>query len=230
MLAFTAAQADPAQIQTPYRAHGINSRWTLIIDNGRMTLERPGTRALAVEAPAPELTGDGVRLHDRQLSVEIMRLACTVPATEIRYSDTVYITAGRRELTGCGGEALAADSLADTSWHFAEIDGEVVELTGDLLRDDRYAIDFAADMFVGYGGCNRFSARYSRIDDVLTAQEPWGMTRRACAEPVMGRERRLMEILASPVRVSFPDRSTLLLTGEGGTIRLVRTELDGESD
>ena len=113
-------------------------------------------------------------------------------------------------------------SLDGTSWLFVEIDDRATELTGDLLRDDRYAVDFASDAFVGYGGCNRFSARYARQGDLLTATVI-GSTRRACAEPFMSLERRLFEILSHPVRISFPDRRTMLLANATGTLRLRRT-------
>jgi hypothetical protein len=75
---------------------------------------------------------------------------------------------------------------------------------------------------VGYGGCNRFSGSYSRSGDTLTFG-PMMSTRRACAEPVMRRERRLFEILGQPVTVSFPDGQSLLLTSQRGAIRLQRT-------
>jgi heat shock protein HslJ len=46
----------------------------------------------------------------------------------------------------------------------------------------------------------------------------------ACREPVMRRERRLLQILSEPVRISFPDAKAMVLTGAKGTIKLVRTE------
>ena len=123
----------------------------------------------------------------------------------------------------CAHEAPQASArLSDTSWLFVEIDGHATELTGDLLRDDRYAVDFSPDVIVGYSGCNRFSGRYSRSGDILTF-EPLASTLRGCGERIMMLERRLFEILEGPVRISFPDRGTMLLTGESGAIRLRQT-------
>ena len=123
-------------------------------------------------------------------------------------------------VAACEHRALAdPNSLAYTSWQFVEIDGQPTPLTGDLLRDDRYAVDFGPDVMVGYGGCNRFSSNYSLDGDVMTVG-PVASTRRACPEPFMSLERRLFEILQRPVRISRPAPEMLVLTGETGTVRL----------
>lgn len=220
--ALLGALADPAAAE-PYRALGIEPSWSLTIADGRMTWESGERPSVSVAAPAPTSDEGQTHYQTRQLSVDIMPLACDRGMGGRRYADTVFITVAGELLGGCGGAELAADDLNGTSWHFAEIAGEAVPLTGDLLRDDSYAIDFHDVGFIGYGGCNRFSAGYSRSGDMLTAHAPWGSTVRRCAEPVMNRERRLLQILSQPVRVSLPDPDTLLLTGEGGTIRLART-------
>lgn len=219
-----AAQAAATPTGT-YRALGTGPSWSLTIADGQMVYESPGTLPISIAAPAPE-TGDGtITYRTRRLTVDIMHGPCEGPNDQ-RYTDAVFVTVGPDELSGCGGALLPADSLDGTSWHFAEIAGEAVELTGDLLRDDRYAIDFSTEAFVGYGGCNRFSARYSRSGNMLTAIAPFMSTRRACPEPAMSREQRLFQILSEPVRISFPDADTLVLTGNDGAIRLRRTRAD----
>jgi heat shock protein HslJ len=124
---------------------------------------------------------------------------------------------------GCrhGGEPTS-DALAYSSWHIVAVDGQPTPLTGDLLRDDIYAVDFGTDAVVGYGGCNRFSASYSRAGDRLQLG-PVAGTRRACPEPVMGTEYRLLQILAQPLRIETPDARTLVLTGTDGAVRLRRS-------
>lgn len=116
-------------------------------------------------------------------------------------------------------------SLDYTSWLFVEIDGRATELTGDVFRDDRYAVDFGPDVLVGYGGCNRFTTRYVRSNDQITFTL-LGSTRRACPEPAMSLEQRLFEILRYPLVVSFPDPDTMVLTGAASAIRLRRTDDD----
>ena len=222
-LALAVSGAAPIAAEEPYRAHGSGPSWSLTIADGWMTYEAPDQASLSVASSRAD-SGDGFRTYrTRRLTVEIMAQACSDGTSDRRYAESVSVTVGRRQRHGCGGPVLAPDDLTDTSWHFAEIGGETVPLTGDILADDSYAIDFSASGFVGYGGCNRFSAAYSRSGETLTARAPWGSTTGICAEPVMGRERRLLQILSQPVRVSLPDFGTLLLIGESGTIRLIRT-------
>lgn len=222
LAALLVALADPPAAE-PYRALGSEPPWSLIIADGRMSYESPGRPSVSVAAPAPTTEEGQTRYRTGQLTLEIMHIACDREIGGRRYADSVFVTVGGEMLVGCGGAVLAPDDLNGTSWHFAEIAGEAVPLTGDIFRDDVYAIDFSADGFLGYGGCNRFSAAYSRVGDMLTAHAPWGSTVGRCAEPAMSRERRLLQILTQPVRVSLPDPDTLLLIGATGTIRLART-------
>ena len=215
-----AVQAAPP-VADSYHAVGRNAPWSMTIAGDRVTITEPGHEEISVVTRRTR-NADDVRYLGGNLDVTILPGPCEA-ADGTRYADNVYATIGHRELLACGGARLPADSLDGTSWHFAEIGGEAVPLTGDLFRDDAYAIDFGADDFMGYGGCNRFSAAYSRSGDMLTAHAPWGRTVGRCSDAVMAREQRLLQILTAPVRVSFPDRDTLLLTGETGTIRLVRT-------
>lgn len=215
------AAAPPAE---PYRAAGREpSAWSLTIAGGQMVFESSGRPPIAVATPRPVTSEETTRYRTRRLDVAIARGSPPCDgADDQRYTDSVFVTVGRAEYAGCGGAELPADSLDGTSWHFAEIAGEGTGLTGDILRDDGYAVDFYAEGLVGYGGCNRFSAGYSRTGDMLTLRPPYGMGQRACPEPIMSRERRLFQILSQPMRISFPDRRTMLLTGEAGAIRLTR--------
>jgi heat shock protein HslJ len=116
----------------------------------------------------------------------------------------------------------AGGSLDGTSWLISAVDGDLTPLTGDLLRDNLYAVDFSGDGVLGYGGCNRFSGSYTRRGDLVTFT-PTGSTRRACAADVMAREQRLFEILEKPVRIIRPDAQTMLLQNEVGRVTLVRS-------
>jgi heat shock protein HslJ len=223
LFALALAAQSASTIADPYHAQGTDPDWSLIIADGRMTFEMPGRPAVSVTTP-PQRDDEGIlRFDTPTLGVSIMPMACTDRLSGRRYPHAVDVTIGHIEQSGCGGTELASDSLDGTSWHFAEIGGEAVPLTGDLLRDDAYAIDFSADGFVGYDGCNRFSAAYSRNADNLTAHAPWGSTMGRCADSAMARAARLRQILAEPVRISFPDSTSMVLTGGHGTVRLVRT-------
>lgn len=223
LAAVALAQASAGDRVAPYRAQGSGPSWTLTIADGRITYEEADRPAVTVPAPRPQTEDGQIRYITRPLKVDIMPVACTDEVSGQRYSDAVFVTVGRELQSGCGGILLAADSLNGTSWHFVEIAGETVPLTGDPLRDDVYAIDFGADGFVGYGGCNRFSAGYTRSGDMMMARPPWGRTVGVCSEALMSHEQKLLQILSAPVRIGFPDASTLVLTGENGTLRLRRS-------
>jgi len=224
LIALAAAQAGAPPAE-PYRASGREpSAWSLTIAGGQMVFESPGRAPISVATPRPATGERTTHYRTRRLEAAINHGPPPCDgADDRRFADSVFVTIGRTEYAGCGGAELPADSLDGTSWHFAEIAGEDTGLTGDIFRDDRYAVDFSADAMVGYGGCNRFSSGYSRAGDMLTTRPPFGSTRRACPEPIMSRERRLFEILSQPMRVGFPDRETMMLTGEAGAIRLTRT-------
>jgi heat shock protein HslJ/uncharacterized membrane protein len=218
MLALAGQSAPPAGA---YSALGHDPAWSLTITDGLIALARPGQPT--VSATARRSQGDGmVQYRAREIDVAILSSPCD-GADGRRYADAVFVTVGAQEMGGCGGALLPAGSLDGTSWHLVEIAGSAIALTGDIFRDDVYAVDFGAEGFVGYGGCNRFSARFSRVGDMLTVVPPFMSTRHACAEPAMSREQRLFQILNAPVRVSFPDADTLVLTGTAGSIRLRRT-------
>ena len=216
-----AAEPSPG----PYRAQGHDPDWTLTIEGTRVRLERPGVRVIAVEAKPPQVEDGITHYESAGLDVDVMPSACT-GATGKRYSDSVYLSLGGEELGGCGGAEIPADSLNGTSWHFAEIGGEDTGLTGDIFKDDRYGITFGPDSFVGYTGCNRFSGGYIQEDGILTVKPPFGMTTGRCSEPINSRERKLLEVLNSPVTVAFPDATTLVLTGDAGAVKLKRSVPD----
>lgn len=197
-----------------YRANGGEPFWSLEIAGGRMTYSRDGEE---ISVPAPRLrTGaDGrIRYVTRRLVVEIRPEPCEDEAERV-YDDTVRVTANGVTVEGCGGAEQPPDSLVDTSW-------TIVAIAGEAVAGDNYAISFGPDALVGYAGCNRFSGSYSRNGDTLTLGAIRA-TRRACPEPRMSRERRAWQILGGPVTISFADGETLLLSGDGGTIRLRRS-------
>ena len=109
----------------------------------------------------------------------------------------------------------ASGQLADTSWSIVEIDGLAVQ-------GEDYVLQFTADRLSGQAGCNRFSGGYSQSGETLTIG-PVAATRMACPDPQMDHERRALQLLSGPVRASYPDGDTLVLTGNGGTIRLRRS-------
>ena len=211
----------PDGAEEPYRALGTEPFWSIAIADGRMTYETPDG-GFSLPAPRAEETGDGRIYRTRRITLHIWLAECSDGMSDRRYRDTVRAEVDGRTLDGCGGPHAEAGPLHEMSWLIVEIDGEATELTGDLLRDDRYAVDFGNERFMGYGGCNRFSATYTLVGRTLSAG-PLMSTRRACPEPTMGRERRLFEILSAPVEMSLPDAGSMILENARGSVRLRRT-------
>jgi len=222
LIALAAASQTALPASESYRVVGENAPWTLTIADGRLTYEAPGRAAISESVPAPENDNGMISYRTARARLSIIPGVTCQASDGRRYTDSVFVTIGREQLAGCGGTELPEGSLAGTSWLFVEIDGVATELTGELLRDDRFMIDFHVGGFVGYGGCNRFSAGYSQDGDVVTTREPWGRGARNCGPAVTGRETRLLEILAAPVRISHADPDMMVLTGERGTVRLRR--------
>lgn len=213
-----AACATPAEnneaSEDAYRALGTEPFWSVTIADGQMRYETPDSRDLIVPAPQPRTTFNGHRYETAHLTVDVTHSPCSDGMSDRRYADTVRVIAHGRALNGCGGEILPPTSLADTSW-------AIVDIGGEAVSGERYTMQFAADRLSGQAGCNLFGGGYALAGETLTP----GMivaTQMACPEPAMTHEARMLETLRGPLTVSFPDGDTLVLTGNGGAIRLRR--------
>jgi heat shock protein HslJ/uncharacterized membrane protein len=213
-----------ARAEEPYRALGTQPNWSATIANGEVTYESAAGARLVARVTLQRNSELERTIRSSGIELDILTgYHCTLGTSGRRYADSVVVTVRGHEYLGCGGAILAADDLDQTSWHFTEIGGDPVPLTGDLLRDDVYAIDFSTQRFVGYDGCNRISGGIRREGDILTIVPPIMRTDGACSAPVMNRERRLFEIMRTPMRLTFPDGDTLVMTNATGRIRLRRT-------
>lgn len=199
--------------EEPYRALGTEPFWSVTVANGRMTYDTP-EGGFSVPAPAPSETGDGRIYQTRRLTLHIWHGECSDGMSDRRYAETVRVEADGRTLNGCGGAILAPAALAETSWRIVAISGE--DVTGDA-----YHLQFGADRLNGQAGCNRFSGPYSAAGGRLSAG-PIMTTRMACPEPRMGHERSVLHLLGGPLAITHPDGDTLMLSGNGGNIRLRR--------
>jgi len=99
----------------------------------------------------------------------------------------------------------------------------IVAIGQDAVTGPQYVMSIGPAEIGGRAGCNSFSAPYTAVGDVLTVGAA-RTTRLACAPSVMTREQRALAILSGAVRVSRPDGSTLVLTGDEGAIRLRRAQ------
>lgn len=199
--------------ETSYRALGTEPFWSVTIAEGRMTYDSP-EGGFSVPAPRVRETGDGRRYEMRRITLDIWAVECSDGMSDRRYPETVRATVDGRTLSGCGGASLPPATLADTNW-------SIVEIGGTTVSGERYSMQFIADRMSGQAGCNRFSGGYTLAGDTLTPGA-LAMTRMACPGPAMTHEQQASRILSGPVRVTYPDGDTLVLTGADGAIRLRR--------
>ncbi|MGZ8336121.1 MAG: META domain-containing protein, partial [Allosphingosinicella sp.] len=198
-----------------YRALGTEPFWAVTIANGQMAFDAPDGPRFSVPAPPPRTTFNGHRYETPRLTMGVTHGVCSDGMSDRRYADTVMVIVDGRTLNGCGGAILAPETLADTSWAISEIDGLAVE-------GDEYFVQFDADRMSGKAGCNRFSGSYSVSGETMILG-PVAATRMACPGPRMEHERRALQVLSGAVWVMHPDGDTLVLTGNGGTLRLRRS-------
>ena len=212
LCASAAGGQEPAAGET-YRAFGSDPPWSLTIDRDRMTLTRPDAKT--VSAPTPTRGEDelGWEYRTRTLVVEGLEGACEDEALGRRFAEMVAVTVEGRGLIGCGGAEFPPGSLADTAWMIQEI-------AGSPARGPQLSIDFhPTGSFLAYTGCRRMGGTYAQTGDRLIVT-PTGATTGGCAQPAQGCELRLLQILEQPMMVTFPERRTLVLTGDKGAIRL----------
>lgn len=212
--ATTTAAPAPAQ---PYRAHGTEPFWGVTIGGGRIVYSSPDQPGVDVAAPRPRRIANGYRYVTAAIRIEITHVRCNDGMGDRYYADTfqVYFPGGDRPLEGCGGATLPPDSLNDTGWGIAAIDGEAIGPAED------YGLQFYDGRLSGQAGCNRFSGTYAEAGGTLTPG-PIMSTRMACPEPRMTHERKMLRLLGGRVDFSYPDGDTMLLAGSGVTARLRR--------
>jgi len=198
-----------------YRALGTEPFWSMTIADGRMTYAAADGLGFSVPAPARRPDQNGYRYETRRLTLAITHRQCSDGMSDRTYPDTVTAIVDGRSLRGCGGAPTAPANLAGTTWSMVAIDG-------DAVSGDTYALRFTADRIGGRAGCNSFGGTY-RVEGDRLIPGPLISTRMACLDgDRMTHERNAMRVLGGPVRIGHPDGDTMVLSGNGGEIRLRR--------
>lgn len=212
--ATTPPPTAPAQI---YRAHGTEPFWGVTIGGGRIVYTAPDQPGVDVAAPRPRPIANGYRYVTPAMRIDVTHVRCNDGMGDRYYADTfqVYFPGADRPLEGCGGATLPPDTLNDTGWGIIAIDGEAI------APAETYGLQFADGRLIGQAGCNRFSGAYAEAGGMLRPG-PIMATRMACPEPRMTHERKMLRLLSGPVRFSYPDGDTMLMMGNGVTVRLRR--------
>jgi heat shock protein HslJ/uncharacterized membrane protein len=197
----------------PFRAAGTDSAWTLTIEAGRIHFVPADGEPVSVAAPRRQDDEIGWSYAAPKLSVYAFDGGCDMPATGERYRHKVGVVVGKREYEGCGGEKLPDGSLWGTSWM-------ITDIAGTEVRGPSFSIDFHPhSSFIAYTGCKRVGGDWQQEGDKLI-MTPTGHTVGSCRDPVVGCERRLLQILTKPMTVGYRDRRTAVLTGAAGSITL----------
>jgi len=215
-LSILTALALTAAAPAPYHGHGTEPFWGITITGNRVVYDSPDQPSVTIVV-RPRATRAGRIYATRRMTVEIRHGRCNDGMSDRYQADTVLVRFGRstRSLEGCGGPTLAPASLDDSAWGIVAIDG------ARIAPAENYQLGFGEGRLTGQAGCNQLSGPYREAGRTLTAG-PLISTRMACPEPRMRHERRLSALLGGPLRFSFPDGETLVMTGSGVTIRLRR--------
>ena len=211
------AAASPAAAQQPslpegqiYAGHGTEPFWGLTFEDGKMIFSRPDEERIEVVRPRPVTSRNGVHVYRTpRMTVEISHEGrCSDGMSDYEYPDTVRVRFGRNRtgpaLEGCGGGVLPPVTLADTSWTIIEIDGSPVGGTNYRMQFD------GQGRLSGQAGCNRFSGPYTQRGRTLT---PGAIvaTRMACPGERMAHERRVLQLLRSPVEINHHGGNIMML-------------------
>lgn len=116
-------------------------------------------------------------------------------------------------LAGCTSVAADHRTFTGTSWQVTAINGHPTPLTNS------YRIEFAARQISGRVGCNRFTADYRVLGQILTTSGLGG-TEMACGQPAMTFEQWGYEVLRAPLRMEWGSDRRLTLANERGSIIL----------
>ncbi|MBJ7440710.1 MAG: META domain-containing protein [Sphingopyxis sp.] len=199
-----------------YMALGTEPGWTLEITPARLNYDGDygATKIMATNPGAKPSLNGRTYVSDR-LSVVIKTAPCSDGMSDRRFADTVRVVADGKTLHGCGGKILPPDTLAGSSWTFVSIGGVAV------AKDRPTALQFDGTRLSGSAGCNRFSGSYAAADSTLTAGSLMA-TEMACPGPGMTQEAAFFQLMAAPVRLTFADDGTLILTGSAGRTAVLR--------
>jgi heat shock protein HslJ len=193
-----------------YWAGGFEPSWEFVIEHGRMIFDpRTGGPVINVPLPRRQPIRNGYRYDTRELFVDIRHVRCDSYDGRT-FMDTVH-PSGAVE-AGCGGTAIPPSSLAQTGWEIESAAGlrpREQSTYNVAFRDGgRVIIQFA---------CHEYSGPYRERRPVLSVGHLTA-TDRFCWTSAM--EGRLLAILRNPVRMSWVDGDTLVLTNRTGSLRL----------
>jgi heat shock protein HslJ/uncharacterized membrane protein len=213
-----AARTDTSRrngIALPFRARGNEPGWSLDVGARELTLLADyGERKVVAPTPAPTTSGDTTRWATRAqghvVVITVVDRLCHDGMSGFPFPRTVVVRLDDREHAGCGGETV--DVLVGPAWTVREIDGAAVP------QDTPPRLEFLANGRVsGRGPCNGVGGSYELRGDELSFPQ-LAVTKMACADPVMERERGFLALLGAVRRFERTGDSLILRTEDGRSI------------
>jgi heat shock protein HslJ len=212
----TTAPEQPAGAAS-YKAIGTEPFWSLSINDGKMLFDRAGETPVAAASYQARPSINGWRYVSKEITADVTFVECNDGMSDWFYKDRVVVMVGRQEYKGCGGDIVAPESLEETNWRIASINGIPIP------AERKAELDFNDGRMSGTVGCNRLGASYEFLGKKLTVG-PVMSTKLACPDPVGTQEYALVNLLGDAFSTEFPGDGTMVLTGkEGAKVVLKRS-------
>lgn len=187
--------------QLPLVARGNEPGWVLTLAAEGMVLSTPDSGETRAALPPAESTADGTVFATDALSVTVTPSICRDSMSGMVFPLTVSVTAGERNLDGCGGEPA---QMLDGNWAVTQLDGAPVP---DSVKP---TMTFVAGSVFGSTGCNRYNAMVHLTGEGLMIM-PGPMTMMACDDPAGTVEQGFMKALAGVTRFDFDEATGALV-------------------
>ncbi|GGJ02325.1 META domain-containing protein [Halopseudomonas pertucinogena] len=200
----------------PFRASGNEPFWSLVADDGQMTLNRLNEGELPAQRyTAGEQAGDYLGDGEPPLKLRVRDGLCRDDMSGMPHPQQVTLERDGAALTGCGG--APARLLQGVEWVIEDING------GGIIDRSRVTLNFWQDGRVtGRASCNSLMGQYELTGEGLALSQ-LGTTRVACAPALMNQEQRVLNTLQQVQRFDFDETGALLLHAQEGTLK-ARTE------
>lgn len=206
----------PPAIDPTWEAQGNEPFWKLTVEAGRMTLLRPASSTVEVLLPATEIRDDAFVYAGEAaiLGLSVRESLCHDSMTGMPYPESVTVTAGQNELSGCGGDPLSL--LTGGNWTVEAIGGEpVIEDSPVTL-----AVGLGGEVS-GKAGCNVYSSSLELTGEGLSLS-PIAATMMACQGPLMDQETAFLRALDGVDSFDLDETGALHLKVAGETAILAR--------
>lgn len=215
-----AGETLPECAAEPFRAHGNEPFWSLLLAEDALRLERLGEAPRSVAPPPAARIEAGVHTLEAALDGTALRLRieaapCIDTMTGTPHPARVTLELGAERFSGCGGDP--GSLLRAAAWTVRALDGDALPAHRPL------ELHFGTDgRFAGQAPCNRIMGAY-RLSGEELRLGPVASTMMMCEGALMAAERRYVEALEAVRRFELaPEGGLVLLTESGGRIALGR--------